>query len=227
MVDSTDSDSKEIFRKPKSSDYSLYTLKWNPGGKLNTTQYVLYAIQIAVVILLSWLGVIATPVVGPGIGFLYWAYPFFVVFTLWWGLWGVIAAGIGCFVGAGLLTGMPLVPALAFSVGDFVPALLILILYRGVLAKRGIDPLGRDILKSKKAAFWFVIWVMGITNVIGGMWGVWNLTLLGFVPKNAYWLGAGLWILGDAIVLLIAPFLIVSLTPIVRRYGLLTKGLIS
>lgn len=227
MEENTGSDPKEIFRKPKSNDYFLYTLKWNSGGNITTTQYVLYAIQIAVVILLSWLGVIATPVVGPGIGFLYWAYPFFVVFTLWWGLWGVIAAGIGCFIGAGLLTGMPLIPSLAFSVGDFVPALLILIFYRGVLAKRGIDPLGRDILKSKKAMLWFAVWVMGITNVIGGIWGVWVLTILGFVPKNAFWIGAGLWILGDAIVLLIAPFLAVSLTPIVRRYGLLAKGLIS
>jgi integral membrane sensor domain MASE1 len=102
-----------------------------------------------------------------------------------------------------------------------------LIFYRGVLSKRGIDPLGRDILKSGKAAFWFVIWVMGITNIIGGLWAVWNLTLLGFVPHNAFWLGASLWIIGDAVVLLIAPFLITFLTPIVRRYGLLTKGWVS
>jgi integral membrane sensor domain MASE1 len=102
-----------------------------------------------------------------------------------------------------------------------------LIFYRGVLSKRGIDPLGRDILKGGMAAFWYAVWVMGITNIIGGMWGVWTLTWLGFVPLKAYWLGASLWIIGDAIVLLIAPFLITFLTPIVRRYGLLAKGLLS
>ncbi len=208
-------------------DYTQYTLKWRGGGKNTTTQYALYAIQIAVVILLSWLGVIATPVVGPGIGFLYWAYPFFIVFTLWWGLWGVLAAFIGCFIGAGLLTGLPVIPSLAFSIGDLVPALLTLILYRGYLNKIGIDPLGRDILTNPKAAIWFVIWVMVITNIIGGMWGVWVLVQLGFVPSNAYWLGAALWITGDAIVLIIAPFLSKALTPIVERYGLVTKGLIS
>ncbi|MGC9204176.1 MAG: hypothetical protein ACP5GE_04330, partial [Thermoplasmata archaeon] len=116
-----------------------YTLKWKVG-KITTTQYALYAIQIAVVILLSWLGVVATPVVGPGIGFLYWAYPFFIVFTWWWGLWGVLSAFIGCFIGAGLLTGLPLIPSLAFSVGDLVPALLVLLLYRGYLGKIGVDP---------------------------------------------------------------------------------------
>ncbi len=204
-----------------------YSLKFFGGGKLSTTQYTLFAIQIAVVILLSWLGVIATPVVGPGIGFLYWAYPFFIVFTWWWGLWGVLAAFIGCFIGAGLLTGLPLIPSLAFSLGDFVPALLVLLFYRGFLKRIGIDPLGRDITKNKMSAFWFAIWVMGITNIIGGMWGVWVLVQLGFVPANAYWYGAGLWILGDAIVLLIAPFLARALTPIVERFGLTTKGIIS
>jgi len=203
------------------------SLKWRGGGKNTTTQYALYAIQIAVVILLSWLGVIATPVVGPGIGLLYWAYPFFIVFTWWWGLWGVIAAFLGCFIGAGLLVGLPVIPSLAFSVGDLVPALLTLIFYRGFLKKIGVDPLGRDILTNKKAAFWFVVWVMGITNIIGGLWGVWMLVVLGIVPPSAYWFGSALWIIGDAIVLIIAPFLSKALTPIVERFGLITKGLIS
>uniref|UniRef100_A0A7V3RDY6 MASE1 domain-containing protein n=1 Tax=Mesoaciditoga lauensis TaxID=1495039 RepID=A0A7V3RDY6_9BACT len=205
---------------------SMYTLGWNPG-KITTTKYVLYAVQIAVVILLSWLGAVATPVVGPGIGFLYWAYPFFVVFTLWWGFWGILGAWIGSVVGAGLLTGLPIIPSLLFSVGDFVPALLIFLLYRGYLVNHGIDPFGRDIFISARATTWFVVWVMGITNIFGGMWGVWVLTILGFVPVKAYWLGAGLWIVGDAIVLILMPFLSRYLTPIVERFGLLNKGWIS
>ena len=209
-----------------SVNYSQYTLKWK-GPKLTTTQYALFAIQIAVVILLSWLGAAATPVVGPGIGFLYWAYPFFVVFTLWWGIWGIAGAWIGAVVGSGLLTGLPIIPALAFSIGDLVPALLIFLLYRGYLNKHGVDPLGRDILRSKKSAAWFAIWVMGITNIIGGLWGVWVLVALGFVPAGAYLLGAGLWILGDAIVLLIAPFLAKYVTPVVERFGLINTGWVS
>ncbi|MCL4407467.1 MAG: hypothetical protein M1521_02370 [Thermotogae bacterium] len=59
------------------------------------------------------------------------------------------------------------------------------------------------------------------------MWGVWVLTELGFVPIKAYWLGASLWIIGDAIVLILMPFLSKYLTPIVERYGLLNKGWIS
>ncbi len=209
-----------------SDRFSQYTLRWH-GSKLTTTQYALFAIQMAVIILLSWLGAIATPVVGPGIGFLFWAYPFFVVFTLWWGFWGIFGAWLGSFVGSGLLTGLPVIPAMAFSIGDLVPALLIFLLYRGYLRKHGVDPLGRDILKSKKSAAWFAIWVMGITNIIGGLWGVWVLVLLGFVPASAYALGAGLWILGDAIVLLIAPFLSKYVTPVVERFGLINTGWVS
>lgn len=194
------------------------------SGKVTTTQFALYAIQIAVVILLSYLGVIATPVVGPGIGFLYWAYPFFVVFTLWWGIWGILGAWLGSVVGAGLLTGLPPVAAIGFSIGDLIPALLIFLMYRGYLAKHGVDPLGRDILKSKKAMAWFVFWVMGVTNIIGGLWGVWYLVQLTFVPANAYWFGSLLWIIGDCVVLVIAPFLAAKITPIVERYGLVNTG---
>ena len=214
--------------KAKTRPISLmYGLRWNPNKNITSTQYALYAVQIAVVILLSWLGTIATPVVGPGIGFLYWAYPFFVLFTLWWGMWGVLGAFLGSVVGAGLLTGLPILPALGFSIGDFIPAILIFLLYRGYLIKRDVDPFGRDILSKPKSAAWFVFWVMGITNVIGGLWGVWILTVLGFVPLHAYWFGASLWIIGDAIVLLMMPFMSKYLTPIVERYGLLTKGWIS
>lgn len=205
-------------------DSSRYTLKWMGSGKVTTTQFALYAIQMAVVILLSYLGATLTPVVGPGIGFLYWAYPFFVVFTLWWGIWGIMGAFVGSVVGAGLLTGLPPIPALGFSIGDLIPAILIFVLYRGYLAKHGVDPLGRDMLRSKKALGWFVVWVMGITNIIGGLWGVWILVSLGWVPPNAYLYGSGLWILGDAIVLIVAPFLTAAITPIVERYGLVNTG---
>lgn len=205
----------------------VYSLKWNPRKSITTTQYALYAVQIAVVILLSWMGTVMTPVVGPGIAFLYWAYPFFVLFTLWWGMWGILGAWIGSVVGAGMLTGLPIIPSLTFSIGDLVPALLIFILYRGYLVKHGVDPFGKDILHSFKSAAWFVFWVMGVTNIIGGLWGVWVLTGLGFVPVNAYWIGAGLWIIGDAIVLILMPFMSRYLTPIVERYGLLTRGWVS
>lgn len=203
-----------------------YTLKWSVG-KVSTTQVALFAIQMAVVILLSYLGVLATPVVGPGIAFLYWAYPFFIVFSLWWGIWGILGAFIGSFVGAGLMTGLPVAPALLFSIGDLVPALAVFVFYRGFLQKIGIDPFGRDILTSKKAAFWFVIWVMVITNLFSGFWGVYALLVLGFVPPSAYLLGSALWIIGDAIVLIIAPFLSRALTPIVERYGLIVRGWVT
>lgn len=211
----------------QSKDYSRYTLKWRGTGKASTTQIALYAIQMAAVILLSWLGATVTPVVGPGIGFLYWAYPFFVVFTLWWGIWGIIGAWIGSVIGAGLLVGSSIIASLGFSLGDFVPALLIFVLYRGFLSKHNIDPLGRDILSSRKALAWFIVWIMGITNIIGGLWGVWFLVYLGYVSPSEYWLGATLWITGDAIVLIIAPFLARSLTPIVERYGLINTGWVT
>ncbi len=210
----------------QSKDYSRYTLKWRGSSKLTTTQYALFAIQMAVVILLSYLGVIATPYIA-GIGFLYWAYPFFIVFTLWWGIWGIAGAYVGSVVGAGLMTGLPIIPALLFSIGDLVPAALVFILYRGYLAKHNIDPLGKDITSNPKALGWFIFWVIGVTNIIGGLWAVWNLVQLGFVPAHAYWYGALIWIIGDSIVLIMAPFISRGITPIVERYGLVNTGWVS
>ena len=56
---------------------------------------------------LARFGVIARPI-GLGSSGLYFSVAIMIVFALWFGSWGVIAAYIGCILGAGWLGGMPL-----------------------------------------------------------------------------------------------------------------------
>ena len=83
--------------------WSNYTLKLGRGEPVSTTQYVLYAVQIAAIIILSYLSVVQLiPLSYSGISIFYFVYPFFLVFTMWWGSghrWGIL----GCVLGAGLL----------------------------------------------------------------------------------------------------------------------------
>ena len=66
-------------------------LKWGRGEPVSTTQYVLYAVQIAAVIILSYLSVVLLgPLSYSGISLFYFVYPFFLVFTMWWGIWGIL-----------------------------------------------------------------------------------------------------------------------------------------
>ena len=187
------------------------------------TKYTVYILQIVLVIALSYLGVKDTPFV-QGIGLLYWAYPVFVLFTLWWGIWGVAGAYIGSLVGAGLFAGLSPAVSILFSTGDLVAAILILILYRStILKKQSISPYGSDILSNPKAFAWFISWIVVVTNVLGGLIGVTILLELGFVTAATYSLNLGVWIVGDAIVLILFPFLSKCLTPIMERKGLLQK----
>jgi hypothetical protein len=162
--------------------WSNYTLKMGRGEPVSTTQYVLYAVQIAAIIILSYLSVsLLGPLSYSGISLFYFVYPFFLVFTMWWGIWGIAAAYIGCVLGAGLMVGLGIVPSLAYSVSDFIPPLFAFILWRGVLANRGFDPLWRDLtekeiggVKTKRAMawFWFVIINGVILNVISAELGI-------------------------------------------------------
>lgn len=208
------------------SNRAGYGLAWSPRGRVTTTQYALYAVQLAALIIISWFSTVSSTVVGPGIG-LYWATPFLVLFTLWWGGWGILGSYVGSVVGGGLLTGAPLLQALTVNICNLIPLILIFVLYRGYLARTGVDPMGRDIFNSRKAAFWFVFWIMLVTNAVQGLIGVGGLVIFGAVPPASFLVALGAWIVGNIIVLIAFPFMSRYLTPVVERYGLLTRGWVS
>ncbi len=103
----------------------------------STYTYVLVMLIVSVInIALARFAVVAWSV-GPGVATMYFAVAFMIVFALWFGGWGVIAAYIGCYVGAGVLGGTPLVVALYWSLADVWQVLIPLVAFRTL--KVGID----------------------------------------------------------------------------------------
>ncbi|MFP3220125.1 MAG: hypothetical protein RXR41_03140 [Candidatus Marsarchaeota archaeon] len=224
----------------KGSDYpwASYGLAWNPKKGLGSSQYALYATQTAVIVVLSYLSVVLLgPLSYSGISLFYFVYPFFMVFSMWWGLWGMIAAYVGCVIGAGLMVGLGVVPSLAYSVADLVPPLAAFVIYRGVLSKRGIDPLFRDLVereisgyKTNRAAawFWFILINGVIFNFVSAELGVGIQYAMGLVPPSAFWLWWWGWAIGDlAALVLITPVIVKGLSGLVERAGLINLGRIS
>jgi integral membrane sensor domain MASE1 len=217
--------------------WSNYTLKLGRGEPVSTTQYVLYAVQIAAVIILSYLSVAVIPLSYAGISIFYFVYPFFLVFTMWWGAWGILGAYVGCVIGAGILIGTPPVPSILYSFSDLVPPLFAFVLYRGWLANKGYDPLWRDLtdkevagVKTKRAGawVWFVLINGVIFNLISAEMGVGVLYEFGLVAPDIFWLFWIGWFVGDLVAMvIITPILVKGLTALVERQGLINHGWIT
>ncbi|MGA2386855.1 MAG: hypothetical protein ABSG33_10015 [Candidatus Bathyarchaeia archaeon] len=218
--------------------WSNYTLKLGRGEPVSTTQYVLYAVQIAAIIILSYLSVsLLGPLSYSGISLFYFVYPFFLVFTMWWGIWGIISAYVGCVLGAGLMVGLGVVPSLAYSIADFVPPLVAFMVWRGLLANRGFDPLWRDLTEKEVAGFktnrvgawfWFILINGIILNAISAELGIGIQFQLGLVPGSAYWLWWAGWFAGDLLAMvIITPVLVKGLTNLVERQGLVNHGWVT
>ncbi|MGA3061333.1 MAG: hypothetical protein ABSD92_13340 [Candidatus Bathyarchaeia archaeon] len=229
---------KTISNTESKYPWSNYTLKLGRGEPVSTTQYVLYAVQIAAIIVLSYLSYVALgPINFSGISFFYFVYPFFLVFTMWWGIWGIGAAYIGCVLGAGLFVGVPLVPSIVYAVSDFVPPLVAFVVYRGLLAQRGFDPLWRDLtdkeiagVKTKRsmAWVWFVL-INGVAlNLVSAELGIGIQYQMGLIPSNLFWLYWWGWFVGDLVAMVvITPVLVKGLTNLVERQGLINHGWVT
>ena len=201
-----------------------YGLKWNPNPPVTVPQLVAVALATGVYTILSWVGVITLPLQVPGIGALFIAMGFGVPFTLWFGGWGLVMGYIGTTVGAGILSGLPLPVSIAFGVADIIIFGSLHVLYRGLAPVLGVDPIGRDVLTKRG---FVVFWIVGaiIPHVLGALYAVGLLYVVGFVPQDLLVVTfLGFWIGNMFVVLVIAPLLLRLLGPVVERQGLTSYG---
>ncbi|MEM4092861.1 MAG: hypothetical protein QW837_07450 [Conexivisphaerales archaeon] len=107
---------------------------------------MLYISQIAVLTILAYLGIV---LLGPfsysRISFFYFATPFVIMFSMWWGFWGMVGFYISNLVGSGILVGVGLVPSVIIGLAAIALQMIIFVAYRGYLSKRGLDPFFRGI----------------------------------------------------------------------------------
>lgn len=205
-------------------DEMQYGLKWNPNPPVTVPQLVAIALAAGVYTILAWIGVIGLPFQIPGISALFIAMGFGVPFAIWFGGWGMVIGFIGTAVGAGILSGLPLPVSLAFGIGDIILFGSLFILYRGLAKRFGVDPIARDVF-TKRGIIYFFVFAAVIPHILGAIYGIGLLYLVGFVPQDLIVVSFfGFWIGNAFVVMVIAPILLKLLTPVVERQGLTSYG---
>ena len=161
-------------------------------------------------------GVIARPI-GLGCSGLYFSVAFMIAFALWFGGWGVIAAYLGCIIGAGMLGGMPLDVNLYWSLADVWQVLIPLAAFKAFSADVG--------LRTRRDFLVFLIFGWLLNNVVGAGWGASMLAIAGLASWTAVSEIFTGWLIGNLIVTIaITPLLLRGLTPRIQSAGLLVKG---
>jgi integral membrane sensor domain MASE1 len=208
-------------------DSKNYSLTWNPNPPITVKQLVAVAVGAGVYVILSWVGVVALPTGFFSVSALFVAVGFGIPFALWFGGWGFVIGFLGGFLGSGLLTGTPLPVAIPFGFVDFVQFGIPLVAYRTLAHRYGLDPLGRDVY-TRKGFLFFLFTTVIPNNALGALLGVLILTSGGLIPPDAFWASVIPWWVGNMIVtVVIAPILMRSLSPVVERLGLTSRGLIT
>ncbi len=182
--------------------------KPNRSGKLITGLGILVAATIINTLLARY---VAVPLAGvPGIASLYPAVAFMIAFGLWFGWWGIIAAYLGCFVGAGMLNQMAFDINLYFSLADLWQVLIPVAAFKTFGADINLTT-GRD---------WVVLIIFGwlLNNLVGAAWGSASLAVGGAISWSAFFNSFVRWFLGNLVVVIVlTPLLLKYLSPIVRR----------
>ncbi|HEX4206309.1 MAG TPA: hypothetical protein VHZ51_19335 [Ktedonobacteraceae bacterium] len=202
-----------------------YTLRYTGGPSLN--QLVVVAVATALYTVLSWLAVIVTPSGFAGVSSIFLAIGFGLPFALWFGGWAFVIAYIGNFVGAGLLTGTPLLVAIPFGAADFIQLCLPMILYRLLASRFGLSPIGKDVFTLRGFLFFLCCAVLP-NNILGGLYGNFVLIAGGLskpsllIPAWAEWSGSNI-----VVTIVIGSILLATLGPIVERFGLTVRNLFN
>ncbi len=151
--------------------------------------------------------------IAPGVSLIYFVVALMVVFALWFGMYGALAAYLGCYIGAGLLSGIPPTVNLYWSLADFWQVMIPLLAFRYFACDPG--------LRTRRDLVVLVIFAVIINNMAGAAWGSISLAIGGVVPWNEVSLVFYRWLLGNVLVSIVfIPVILKVLTPIVRDHEL-------
>jgi len=158
--------------------------------------------------LLAWFSLLVTHIISPslpaGVALIPIAAAFMLVFALWYGMYGAIAAYVGCFIGSGLLSGMPAAVTIYFSLASLWQVLIPLTAFRIFDVNVGME--------SNRDLFHLVLFGVILNNVIGAAWGSIALAIGGVMEWSQALSVFATWLIGTAVVTII----IVPL--VLRRY---------
>jgi hypothetical protein len=187
-----------------------------------TYSYLILVIGLILInTLLAWFSVgisrLISPTLPSGVAVLFIAAAFMLIFTLWFGMYGAIAAYVGCFFGAGLLSGMPASVAIYFSLADLWMVLVPLAAFRIFDVNVGIE--------SRRDLFHLILFGAILNNIIAAAWGALSLAMGGIIGWNSIMAVFVPWLVGNAIIIIIiSPLVLNRFTPGIAKSKVFVKN---
>jgi len=187
-----------------------------------TYSFLLLVIGLILVnTLLAWFSLQVSHLISPslptGVAAIYIAVAFMLIFALWFGMYGVIAAYVGCFFGTGLLAGMPASVAVYFSLANLWQVLIPLAAFRIFDVNVGIE--------SRRDLFHLVLFGVILNNIIGAAWGSAALAIGGIIAWSQVGSEFTSWLVGNALItIIIVPLVLHYCTPEVRKSKVFVKN---
>ncbi|MCK9631656.1 MAG: hypothetical protein M0R30_08420 [Methanoregula sp.] len=180
---------------------------------------ILTLILIIIDTILAWASVTITPTVAGGVvSWLFFAVAFMVLFTLWFGWYGAIAAYVGTLVGSGLMVSEvlnqhPLV-AVVWAVAGLFQVLIPLAAVRSFGVNLSME--------NPRDYTYILLFGVVINNLIGAAWAAWTLSLAEPVAMMTVF---SAWFIGNAVVcLFIVPLGLKLFTPKMEKHRLYVKN---
>ena len=178
---------------------------------------ILTLVLIVVNTLIARFCMIALPGGVGGVSTLFFAVAFMILFTLWFGAYGAIAAYAGTLIGSGLLNpAIPPVVAIYWSIAGLLQVLIPLVAFRTF----------KGDLTLENRRDWTLLLLFGvlINNIVGAAWGTWTLALGNVIAASQIVSVFSLWLIGNIIVtIIIVPLALRHLTPKVQKSKLFVK----
>ncbi len=152
-----------------------------------------------------------------GIAGIYFAVPFMIVFGLWFGIPGAIAAYLGCFIGAGLWNNVPVLVGLYWSLADLWQVIIPIAAFKALRADIG--------LISRRDFMIFILFGVLVNNGIGAAWGSVSFAIGGMIPWSEILGTFAGWLVGNIVLtFVISGLLLKFVTPLIKRAGLATQN---
>ncbi|MFA4877111.1 MAG: hypothetical protein WC586_06825 [Methanoregula sp.] len=182
---------------------------------------ILTLVLIVIDTLLAWLCTLFLPAGQNWVSGLYIAVAFMILFTLWFGAYGAIAAYVGTFIGSGLLSpgGLSNHPEVVvyWAVAGLLQVLIPLVAVRSLDVDLSLANL-RDINI-------LVVFGVIINNVIGAAWAAWTMSLGNIITPDQIGSVFSTWLIGNIIVtILIVPIALRFLSPKIQKSRLFVKN---
>jgi len=182
---------------------------------------ILTLVLIVIDTLVAWICTFFSSSGQSGVSWLYVAVAFMILFTLWFGAYGAIAAYVGTLVGSGLLSSGGLASHPEVAVYWALAGLLQVLI--PLVALRSFDV---DLsLANIRDVNLLVVFGVLINNVIGAAWGAWTLGVGNIITPDKIGSVFSTWLIGNIIItILIVPLALRYLTPKIQRSRLYVKN---